>query len=257
MTDEILGILGGLGPMSGVYFCELLTSHTKAERDQEHLHFLLSSRASTPDRTAHILGQSPQSPLPAMAEEAARLARAGATLLAIPCNTAHYFYEGIAQAVTIPVLNIIRENAAFCRFLGLSKVGVLATEGTVRAGAYRDALTRVGIAYETCSDDEQAIVSEVIYGQIKKGLPPDTHALCRIIDRLAADGCERIILGCTELSLFAKCIAPDARLIDSMEVLGAVAISRCGKEPVGFSPDLLRFAATQSQKRKEHAHAVV
>ena len=145
----ILGILGGLGPMSTVYFYELLTAHTAVARDQEHIDLLISSRATTPDRTAFILGQSEENPLPAMIEEATRLARAGASLLVIPCNTAHFFYEGVQAAVSIPVLNIIRQNAAFCRHLGLSRVGVLATEGTVASGAYRDALASLGIDYLT------------------------------------------------------------------------------------------------------------
>ena len=84
-----LGILGGLGPMSSVYFYELLTAHTRAACDQEHINLLISSRADTPDRTAFILGRSADDPLPAMVEEAARLERAGVDLLAIPCNTAH------------------------------------------------------------------------------------------------------------------------------------------------------------------------
>ena len=95
---SLLGILGGLGPMSTFYFCELLTAHTLAKSDADHVDMLISSRASTPDRTAYILGNSLESPLPVMLEEARRLAAAGADLIVIPCNTAHYFYDGLAEA---------------------------------------------------------------------------------------------------------------------------------------------------------------
>ena len=61
--SPLLGIIGGLGPMSTFYFCELLTSHTKAKTDNDHIDMLISSRASTPDRTAFILGKSSESPL--------------------------------------------------------------------------------------------------------------------------------------------------------------------------------------------------
>ena len=257
MSEPILGILGGLGPMSGIYFCELLTAHTRAERDQDHVHFLLSSRASTPDRTAHILGQNAQSPLPAMAQEAKRLESAGASVLAIPCNTAHYFYDGIAQSVAIPVLNIIEQNAAYCRYLGLTTVGVLATEGTVRSGAYRDALASLGIAYVTCTDEEQALLSDLIYGQIKRGHKPDHALLTRLTESLYNKGCERIILGCTELSLLCRTNTRDARLIDSMEVLAAASLAHCGKDVIDFEPSLIDFAKTQSTKRKESYHAAL
>ena len=78
--QPLLGILGGLGPMSTVYFYELLTAHTKASSDADHIDMLISSRATTPDRTAFILGRSKEDPLPVMIEEALRLERAGADL---------------------------------------------------------------------------------------------------------------------------------------------------------------------------------
>ena len=69
MNRVTLGILGGLGPMSGVWFCEMLIAHTKADGDADHINFLLSSRADTPDRTDFILGRSEHDPAPVMTEE--------------------------------------------------------------------------------------------------------------------------------------------------------------------------------------------
>lgn len=236
-----LGILGGLGPMSSVYFYEMLTAHTRADSDQEHLNLLISSHAATPDRTAFILGRSTDDPLPVMATEAVRLARAGADLLAIPCNTAHAFYEGVQTAVSIPVLNIIQQNVDFCHFLGLRRVGVLATEGTIASGAYKDALAAIGIEYLTPDEDGQAIVSHIIYDEIKRGCPPDVKAFTAVVDTLFAQGCERVILGCTELSLLKRHHLSDPRLIDSMEVLALAAILACEKKPIGFDEDLMRY----------------
>ena len=69
-SPHLLGVLGGLGPMASAYFYEMITAHTKAQRDQDHIDIILSSRASTPDRTDFILGRSADSPLPAMIEDA-------------------------------------------------------------------------------------------------------------------------------------------------------------------------------------------
>ena len=66
-TPRVLGILGGLGPMASVYFYELLTRHTKASCDQDHIDVIINSRATTPDRTAYILGQSTENPFDIMA----------------------------------------------------------------------------------------------------------------------------------------------------------------------------------------------
>ena len=71
--NKLLGILGGLGPMSTVYFYEMLTSLTKAECDQEHIDIVISSRATTPDRTAFITGASSEDPLSRMIPDAKKL----------------------------------------------------------------------------------------------------------------------------------------------------------------------------------------
>ena len=244
-----LGILGGLGPMSGVYFCELLTAHTKADCDRQHLDFLLSSRATTPDRTDFILGRSEEDPTPVMIEDVEKLIAAGATRIAIPCNTAHYFYERIARASTVPVINIISQTVELCRQSGIRTVGVLATEGTIRSGAYEEECRRAGIGYLICSEAEQATVTEVIYGQVKRGQAPDLDAFRAVADSLMARGADALILGCTELSLLKKAVSNEPCWIDSLEVLACAAIRLCGKEPVGFDERLMKF-----YPRKEEAY---
>lgn len=244
MRYPTLGILGGLGPMSSVYFYEMLTEHTKASCDQEHLNLLISSRADTPDRTAFITGASEISPAPVMVEEAKRLVAAGADLLAIPCNTAHCFYDSICHAVSVPVINIIRETASFCAFLGVQRVGVLATEGTVRSQAYETVLRQMGLDCALCTPEEQKIVSRIIYDEIKQGRTPDLPSFLRVADRLTDRGCDALILGCTELSLLKKHHLRDERFVDSMEVLARSAIARCGKEAVGFEGALANFRPT-------------
>lgn len=228
--------------MSSVYFYEMLTAHTRAIKDQQHLNLIISSRASTPDRTDYILGRSEDSPLPAMIEEAQRLERAGADIIAIPCNTAHCFYKGICGSVNIPVLSIIRMTVEFCRSLGLSKVGLLATEGTVASKAYESALREAGIECAVPDCNGQATVSDIIYGQVKKGLAPDIDAFLEVADSLRKGGCERMILGCTELSLLKRNHLPGNDFIDSLEVLALSAIRLCGKEPKNFDAELMSFS---------------
>ena len=244
MKNLTLGVLGGLGPMSSVYFYEMLTAHTKADCDQDHLNLLLSSRADTPDRTDFILGRSSRDPLDVMRFEVGRLISAGADIVAIPCNTAHHFYDGISASASVPVINIIKQTARFCRHLGIKKVGVLATEGTIASGAYKTILEAMGIEYLTCAEEEQAIITDIIYGKIKKGEPPNIGLFFRVVESLKARGCEKIILGCTELSLLKKNYKLGDDFIDSLEVLAASAIKLCGKETTGFDTTLDNFKPT-------------
>ncbi|MBE6600951.1 MAG: aspartate/glutamate racemase family protein [Ruminococcaceae bacterium] len=232
----LLGILGGLGPMSTVYFCELLISHTKAESDADHIDMLISSRATTPDRTAFILGKSDRDPLPVMKEEALRLFKAGVDRIVIPCNTAHYFYDGLCQDLPVPLINIIEETVLHLKRRGITTFGLLATEGTVKSQAYKKICQRNGISCITPSEEQQARVSAIIYEQIKQNRPADTEALLAISRDLLERGCEAIVLGCTELSLLKPTLSDKLPFVDSLEILAYQTILACGKTPIGF-PD--------------------
>lgn len=235
-STPMLGILGGLGPMSTFYFCELLTAHTKASCDADHIDMIISSRASTPDRTAFILGESNRDPLPIMQEEARRLENAGASLLVIPCNTAHYFYDGLKKQCNIPILNIIEETVAFLHQNGTKTFGLLATDGTVKSGSYDRICAQYGMTCLTPDDDGQAKVMSMIYDSIKQNKPVPLDAFLQIANQLIERGCERIVLGCTELSLLNKvCRLDDGIFLDSLEVLAYKTILSCDKEPIGFS----------------------
>ncbi len=236
---KLLGILGGLGPMATVYFYEMLTAHTKASCDQEHIDILISSRATTPDRTAFIVGESDESPIKAMIEEGKRLQDCGADLISMPCNTAHYFYDELTEALDIPVVNILYETAAHVKRMGARTVGILATEGTVRSGAYAHVCQQVGLSCIVPDAEHQALLSEIIYGQIKQGKPVDMRKFERVRDHMISRGAERLVLGCTELSLIKRDNDLGDLFVDSLEVLACRTIALCGKEPVGFDESLM------------------
>lgn len=229
-TPKTLGILGGLGPMATVYFYELVTGMTKADCDQDHINILLSSRAETPDRTAFILDPTCPDPTQAMVESAQTLERAGADILAMPCNTAHYFYDAIAKSVKIPMLNIIDETLAACSAAGARKIGILATAGTVASGTYPLRAEKFGMTCVCPDAEEQAIITSIIYDEIKKGKTPDMREFYKIANNLFARGCTAIVLGCTELSLLKKDYHLDSRYVDSLHALARATVLACGKE---------------------------
>ena len=225
------GIIGGLGPMASVYFYEMITEHTLAKCDQDHIDLLLTSRATTPDRTAYILGQSDESPLPVMISEAKRLISAGADVIVIPCNTAHYFYDGLCEAISVPVINIMVETVKYCVGKGMKKVGILATEGTVRSRTYERVCNEYGVETAYPCDASQKLI---IYGDIKQGRPADMEKFGRVAYELREQSCDTLILGCTELSLVKRNGHLGRFYTDSLEVLADVTIRSCGKTSIGF-----------------------
>lgn len=232
-----LGILGGLGPMASAYFYEMITAHTKASKDQDHIDILLSSRASTPDRTDFIMGRSDTSPLPVMIEDARYLESCHVAAIVIPCNTAHYFIEELRRSVSIPMPSIITETVHHLRHTGRKKVGILATEGTVSTNTYQMECYENGISWEIPSPENQALLMELIYDCVKKGIPADRDKFYKVVDELVEKGCDSLILGCTELSVINRQLGGDPRFVDSLEVLAYTAIKMCGHTPTGFSED--------------------
>lgn len=232
---QVLGILGGLGPAASCYLYQMLIDHTPAARDQDHIDLVLSSRASTPDRTAFIVGESKDDPFAVMHKDGESLVHYGATVLAIPCNTAHYFYDQLAAALPVPVLNMPRLTVADAKAAGATKLGILATDGTLAAGTYQLMCEQAGLGCTAPRGEMQAGIMHIIYDQIKQGKRADMELFGRITDDLLDQGCDMAVLGCTELSLVKRDEHLNGFYLDSTEVLCRHALLACGVTPIGFT----------------------
>ncbi len=233
---QVLGILGGLGPAASCYLYQMLIDHTPATCDQDHIDIVISSRASTPDRTAFIMGKSKDDPFAVMEQDGFSLVHYGATVLAIPCNTAHYFYDRLAEALPVPVLNMPRLTVADAKAAGCTKLGILATDGTLAAETYQLACQAQGIDWAVPSEEHQQEVMSVIYDDIKQGKRADMAKFGAAVHDLKKQGCDMAVLGCTELSLVKRDEHLGKFFIDSTEVLCRHALEACGVKPIGFSP---------------------
>ena len=230
----VLGILGGLGPAASCYLYQMLIDHTPASCDQDHIDIVISSRASTPDRTAFIMGKSKADPFAVMEQDGFSLVHYGATVLAIPCNTAHYFYDRLAKALPVPVLNMPRLTVADAKAAGCTKLGILATDGTLAAETYQLACQEQGIGWAAPREEHQQEVMSVIYDDIKQGKRADMAKFGAAVHDLKKQGCDMAVLGCTELSLVKRDEHLGPFFIDSTEVLCRHALESCGVKPIGF-----------------------
>ncbi|MCR4588312.1 MAG: aspartate/glutamate racemase family protein, partial [Lachnospiraceae bacterium] len=110
---NLLGIIGGLGPMATAYFMEQIIGMTDVPCDQEHIPMIIYNCPYIPDRTRHILGLSKDDPSVPMLEAGKKLVGDGVDEIAIPCITASYYHATLNQQLPIPVLNGIRETAEY------------------------------------------------------------------------------------------------------------------------------------------------
>lgn len=225
----VLGVIGGLGPMATAYFLELITSMTDAKKDQEHLRMMICHAPDIPDRTAFILGKSKEDPLEGFVEAGRMLRSLGVDLLAIPCVTAHYFHGEIEKRLGIRMLHTVRECVSLLAEAGAEKVGILATEGTVRSGLFQKELQEKAMTAVLPTEKEQEQISSIIFSDIKKGAPPDMNAFEAVCAGLRSRGAEVIVLGCTELSLIKREHELGDGFVDALEVLARSALTACGK----------------------------
>lgn len=223
-----LGVIGGLGPIATAHFMELIIRMTEADIDQEHLDMIIYNRPSIPDRTGYILDPTKPNPLPEMIRVGNALARQGAKLIAIPCMTAHYFHRELTRYIEAPIVHAIHETAAHLKKHGISKVGIMATDGTIRSKLFQQELERHGIEAVTPGPEGQKCVMSVIYDDIKANRPAGMDKFDLASRDLREQGAQAIILGCTELSLVKRDYPIGAGYLDAMEVLAQTCVLRCG-----------------------------
>lgn len=229
---QAVGVIGGVGPMATVYYMQRVIEMTKAGCDQEHINMLVFNDCDIPDRTAFITEKSPDNPLPVMVEDAKRLEAAGCEFVVIPCNTAHYFYDELEQAVEIPVVNIVEETIRYAkaRVQDLSCVGIMATTGTIVTGTYQKYAERAGLSFAVPDEDEQDLLMQIIYDGVKAGKPVPRADFDRVANHLRAKGAQCLILGCTELSVLKRDLPiNDPDVLDSIDVLASETVRRSGK----------------------------
>ena len=233
---KTLGIIGGMGPAATCDLMEKIISLTAADRDQDHIHVIADVNTNIPDRTAAIL-RGGDDPAPELIRSAERLAAAGAELLLIPCNTAHYYFDRVAAAANVPILHMPRLTAAALREAGVKKAAVLATEGTVRSGVYENALRAEGIEPLYPDDEDEDVVMRLIYDGVKARRADLTAFPVReVLDGLRARGAERFVLGCTELPIAFRELGIDEDCVDPTRVLAFAAVRAAGAETTAEHP---------------------
>jgi len=230
MDSKVLGVIGGLGPLATAHFLELTTRMTDAKAEQQNLDMIVYNFPSIPDRTGYILGSNLKSPLPGLLWAGRSLARQGVDCIAIPCVTAHFFYEELCEGIRRPIIHGVRETARHLKEQGVSSAGIMATDGTIISGLFSRALMDAGIRPMNPTRQRQADVMSLIYGDIKAGNPPDMEKFHAIAGELRQKGAETIVLGCTELSLVKRDFSLGPGFLDSMEVLARESLLRCGKQ---------------------------
>jgi aspartate racemase len=226
----MLGVIGGMGPLATADLFRKLIEATPATCDEQHLPVLIHSVPQLPSRPAAIL-RGGASPLPKLREARDRLLRAGATMLAMPCNTAHHWYDDLTADCALPFVHIVDAACAQAarRVPPGATLGLVATEATLFAQIYPRRAAELGYRWLAPTAEKMASAVLPAIEQVKRGA---VHAAGRRLEPVLASLTDRgaavIVLACTETPLALDAIGSvwRERCIDSNAALAAACVRK-------------------------------
>lgn len=226
----VVGVLGGMGPAATIDLMRRVMEATPAGDDVGHVHLLVDQNPKVPSRIDALINRTGPSPLDELVRMARNLERAGATMLAIACNTAHGYADGIAAAVRIPLLDMVTltAEAVARRPRRHRRVGMLASTAVLQLGLYEKAFASFDI--ETRYPERQSDIMRLIRAVKAKGgsagLREEFNGLAR---ELSAGDVDVLVIACTELSLLVDGLDADIAKVDALDVLVSAIVERALK----------------------------
>ncbi|WP_216901337.1 aspartate/glutamate racemase family protein [Nocardia alni] len=216
----LVGILGGMGPAATAEFYAKLIARTPAGRDQDHLRVAIWADPTVPDRVAAVLDGSTD-PYPQILSGALKLRDLGATVIAIPCHTAHFFLPNLIEDTATPFVDMVAETAS--ALVGhTGPIALLGTRGTLATGLYQSRLHDLDVVLP--SEPAQQEVDRAI-AAVKRADPQG--AATHLDNALSALNASLTVLACTELPLAARYATTDTELLDPMDLLADAVIRAC------------------------------
>ncbi len=161
-----------------------------------------------------------------MLSSAEKLARIGAEFLICPDNTIHRAFDLVAPQSPLPWLHIVQEVAAEARQRGYRKLGITGTRATMEGPTYSQKLAEVGIACVSPEADERQSIDAIIFDELVKGIftAESRRHLQGAISRMKEQGCDAVVLGCTEIPLLIDDSHSPLPTLDSTRILARAAL---------------------------------
>ncbi len=224
---KTVGMIGGMSWESTVSYYKALNEGIKAELGGLHsakicLYSVDFSEIEALqhqgkwDETAVILSKAAQS-----------VEAGGADCLLICTNTMHKVAPQIEANITIPILHIADATAEQLLSDGVTKVGLLGTRFTMEQDFYKRRLVdKFGIEVLVPNEDDRDVIHSVIYEELCQGVvnAESRERYLDVVDRLASQGAQAVILGCTEIALLINQSHTNVPLYDTTKIHADYAV---------------------------------
>jgi aspartate racemase len=224
---KTVGVIGGLGPeTTSEFYLEVVFGCYKKNKESRPPILIWNVPLKYQIEQDLLTKSSGEERyLPYLIEAAKRLEAGGADFLVMPCNSLHIFIEEIRSSVKIPVLSIVAETAAFLKNKKIEKVGLLATQSSIKNKLYEAALTKEGIEQVLPDQSDQAMIGDIIENIVlNRHTEKDKELLIRIVEKFEGKDVKNVVLACTDLQLLIT-NHDRLKIYDSMAILAESTIT--------------------------------
>lgn len=214
---KTIGLIGGMSWESTVTYYQVINETIKKQLGGLHSAKCILYSVDFDEIEKYQVSREWDKSADVLSEAAQALERAGADYIVICTNTMHKVAPEIGRRIHIPILHIADMTAAELQKQGIKKVGLLGTKYTMRQDFYKNILIEQGIEVVIPNDADVDVVNRIIYDELCLGKISEQSKdiYLDIIMKLAQDGAQGIILGCTEIGLLVRQSDIDIPLFDT------------------------------------------
>lgn len=163
-----------------------------------------------------------------MLASAAKLAKGGADFLISPDNTIHRAFHRVSEKSPLPWLHIVEEVVVEARSRGFHRLAITGTKYTMEGPVYPEILARNGLEFRTPSPLDRERINQIIFDELVNGIfrSESLGVFRSVIDRLKSEGCDAVVLGCTEIPLLVTPESSPLPTLDSTRILARAALRK-------------------------------
>lgn len=220
MKKPRIGILGGMGPAATILLQQRVLNAVRATSDADHIPLLIDMNPQIPSRIDYLIHGTGENPGPVLVHMARCIEASDVDAIAMPCCTAHHFADEIANAISVPFLNMVdlAARAVADRLPRTGSVGILASPANIKTRLFEKALRPYGLTARFPNDMQKLL--SIIKTFKTSGSDPESIALLQsIINEMTAGGTNGFLIGCTEFSLISESLSAPVPMIDALDQL--------------------------------------
>ena len=221
----MIGVLGGMGPLATAdFFSKVIAATPAVGGDEGHVPLLIQSDPRIPSRPEAIL-RGGESPLAALLAGRDRLIAAGATALAMPCNTAHFWFTELQQDCPVPFLSIVDATCNEVASMAApgAHIGLIATGATLATHLFDQRLEAMGFLPMLPEEGDMTALVLPAIALVKAGRAKEGGQMIeQAVQALMARGAATIVLACTETPLALDAVQSPLRA-NCVDSTGALA----------------------------------